>query len=105
MDEPVSPELALVDPDLARRLRAAEMWRVAHLAEAVPAQPLQLDSVSPESVPAPTKPRSRRLRIALPALCAVAGFVAGVATIELDRPAVQIPQAVSSSPTGVVTPT
>lgn len=96
--EPVSPELALIDPDLARRHRALlpevltvdrERRRPSAAAAAPDGRHGTIAPVQPPAIPVPARSRStgRRLlvRAALLALLAAAA-VAGVAAASLVRP-------------------
>jgi hypothetical protein len=76
--EPISPELALVDPELAERARE---W----LPE--PAQPPPRAPEQPAPSPAPVRTRRRRVRFAFAAaLAALAGVAAGAVLRQADEP-------------------
>jgi hypothetical protein len=92
LEEPISPELALVDPELRRRSLAClpdQPW----IAFVQPAAPRDAAPV-PGS---PPKPRRLASRLAVAAVC-VAAVIAALIAVELTRPAPTVEEVPPAAP-------
>jgi hypothetical protein len=102
MHEPVSPELALVDPELARRLRAALIREAAQVEALAVPLPVKSPETDAASEPVVREEAGRRLwRLPLLAGIMVAGFAVAVVMSDVHRSA---PATAAASTLGAFTP-